>query len=99
MSKTTQKTAPASGQPDSLPNHPAMRERPLPENLEDKIAEPHKPRANLAVSIEKPDGTTEGGWAEKHKDESVLEQHCAFFIRTEPGVIWPQGQAASDRWP
>ncbi|KAK8042449.1 hypothetical protein PG994_012932 [Apiospora phragmitis] len=34
-------------------------------------------------------GTTEGGWSEKHRDKTVLQQHCEFFDSDRDGVIWP----------
>lgn len=50
---------------------------------------PDLPRANLAPSADTPDGTTKGGWNEKHSDKSVLEQHVLFFDRDNDKVIWP----------
>ncbi|KAG4220624.1 hypothetical protein PC116_g30897, partial [Phytophthora cactorum] len=52
-------------------------------------------RANIAATYEKPFGTTEDGWARRHKDKTVLQQHCEFFdfVGKPPhdhdGVIWP----------
>lgn len=37
------------------------------------------PRANIAASADKPDGTQEGGWAKSHDRQSVLQQHCAWW--------------------
>jgi peroxygenase len=48
------------------------------------------PRANLAVSVESPYGTTRNQWAKKHQDKSTLEQHVLFFDQDNDGVIWPQ---------
>ena len=56
-----------------------MIEHRAPSSLEDSIAEPWKPRANLAISVDKPDGSTENDWASRYANKSVLEQHCAFF--------------------
>ncbi|KAH6652973.1 Caleosin related protein-domain-containing protein [Truncatella angustata] len=47
-------------------------------------------RANIAATYEKPQGTTEDGWASRHKDQTVLQQHCEFFDSDKDGVIWPQ---------
>ncbi|CAJ2504403.1 Uu.00g117970.m01.CDS01 [Anthostomella pinea] len=47
-------------------------------------------RANIAASYDKPHGTTEHGWAEKHQGKTVLQQHCEFFDSDRDGVIWPQ---------
>jgi len=46
-------------------------------------------RANVAISLEKPEGTQENGWASLHKHQTVLQQHCDFFDRDHDGVIWP----------
>jgi hypothetical protein len=47
------------------------------------------PRANLAVSTEHPDGTTQDDWASKNSRKSVVEQHVKFFDPDGDGVIWP----------
>ncbi|KAK6073500.1 caleosin domain-containing protein [Seiridium cupressi] len=47
-------------------------------------------RANIAATYEKPYGTTEDGWASRHKDKTVLQQHCEFFDFDKDGIIWPQ---------
>ncbi|KAK6828222.1 hypothetical protein PG987_011563 [Apiospora arundinis] len=46
-------------------------------------------RANIAATYEKPSGTTEGGWAESHRDQTVLQQHLEFFDPDHDGIIWP----------
>ncbi|KAI1803451.1 Caleosin-domain-containing protein [Daldinia bambusicola] len=46
-------------------------------------------RANIAATYEKPFGTTEGGWARRHRDKTVLQQHCEFFDSDNDGIIWP----------
>lgn len=46
-------------------------------------------RANIAATVESPNGTTENDYAEKHKDESVLQQHVGFFDGDNDGMIWP----------
>jgi peroxygenase len=48
------------------------------------------PRANLAPSAEKPEGSTENDWARKHAHQSVIQQHCDFFDRDHDGIVWPQ---------
>ncbi|KAI9154948.1 Peroxygenase [Paramyrothecium foliicola] len=59
---------------------------------EDNVRLPHTgtPRANIAATYERPEGTTENGWASRHKDKTVLQQHCEFFDRDRDGIIWPQ---------
>ena len=37
------------------------------------------PRANIAATPDKPDGSQEGGWAKAHSRQSVLQQHCAWW--------------------
>jgi len=44
-------------------------------------------RVNTAASCEHPTGTP--GWAERHKDGTVMQQHVAFFDPDHDGVIWP----------
>ncbi|GAA5863417.1 hypothetical protein JCM8547_006975 [Rhodosporidiobolus lusitaniae] len=61
----------------------------VPEDLDQKIAQPWVPRANIAASVEKPDGTTDGGYAEKYKDAPVLKQHVLFFDKDADNIIWP----------
>ncbi|GAA5869536.1 hypothetical protein JCM1840_004451 [Sporobolomyces johnsonii] len=67
-----------------------MERRRVPDDLETKLAKPYMARANIAATIDHPNGTTVGGWAEKHKDQSVLRQHVDFFLRPEAdGTLWP----------
>ncbi|KAF5634261.1 calcium-binding caleosin [Fusarium sp. NRRL 52700] len=46
-------------------------------------------RANLAATHGRPEGTTENDWAQRHKDQRVLQQHCDFFDKDHDGMIWP----------
>ncbi|KAL3595444.1 hypothetical protein FPOAC2_09777 [Fusarium poae] len=46
-------------------------------------------RANLAATHERPEGTTDNDWADRHRDQTVLQQHCDFFDKDHDGVIWP----------
>ncbi|KAF2746464.1 Caleosin-domain-containing protein [Sporormia fimetaria CBS 119925] len=46
-------------------------------------------RANLAPSVQSPNGTTANSWSERHSHQTVLQQHCAFFDPDSDGVIWP----------
>ncbi|KAF7193872.1 hypothetical protein HII31_04762 [Pseudocercospora fuligena] len=43
----------------------------------DKLVDPGTARVNIAASKEQPDGTP--GWAEEHKHQTVLQQHCAYW--------------------
>ncbi|KJZ77925.1 hypothetical protein HIM_02562 [Hirsutella minnesotensis 3608] len=58
---------------------------------DDKIRLPHTgtPRVNVAATYAHPEGTTHDGWAERHKHQTVLQQHCEFFDQDRDGVIWP----------
>ncbi|KAF2113070.1 Caleosin related protein-domain-containing protein [Lophiotrema nucula] len=47
-------------------------------------------RANVAPSVESPQGTTRDGWTKKHSHQTVLQQHCDFFDIDKDGVIWPR---------
>lgn len=44
------------------------------------------PRANVAASAEKPEGSDP---SIARRDYTVLQQHVAFFDRDDDGVIWP----------
>jgi len=46
-------------------------------------------RANIAASLQHPEGTTDGGWAARNRGKTVLQQHCEFFDADHDGVIWP----------
>ncbi|KAJ4037351.1 hypothetical protein NW756_005644 [Fusarium oxysporum] len=46
-------------------------------------------RANLAATHERPEGTIDDDWADRHRDQTVLQQHCDFFDKDHDGVIWP----------
>ncbi|GAA5998376.1 hypothetical protein JCM5350_005882 [Sporobolomyces pararoseus] len=68
----------------------STREKPtVSKDLDQKLADPYVPRANIAATVEHPQGTTENNWAQEHKNESVLQQHVSFFDRDNDGIIWP----------
>lgn len=46
-------------------------------------------RANFAPTVEAPQGTQSGGWAAKHRRETVLQQHVNYFDPDGDGVVWP----------
>jgi peroxygenase len=75
----------------SLPDHPEMAERPayVP-GPGDPLTEAGVARANIAPDREHPLGTTVEGWAERHKEQSVMQQHCEYFDPDHDGVIWPR---------
>ncbi|EUC48325.1 hypothetical protein COCMIDRAFT_34201 [Bipolaris oryzae ATCC 44560] len=55
-----------------------------------KLPQPAVARANLAPSVDTPQGSTQDNWAEKHSHQTVLQQHCDFFDRDGDGILWPQ---------
>lgn len=46
-------------------------------------------RANQAADVQHPHGTQKNNYARDHKDQTVLQQHLAFFDRDSDGVIYP----------
>lgn len=46
-------------------------------------------RANVAATPTHPNGTLNDSWAERHSNETVLQQHCSFFDSDGDGIIWP----------
>ncbi|BGP65633.1 hypothetical protein NBRC10512_000999 [Rhodotorula toruloides] len=73
----------------TLRGHIAMEARPVSEEASKGLAEPYVPRANIAATPERPFGTQEGNWAKQHENDSVLQQHCAFFDPDNDGIVWP----------
>jgi peroxygenase len=56
----------------------------------DKLVDPGTARASVAADVEHPHGTTDGNWAERHKSETMVQQHCAYFDQDGDGVISPR---------
>jgi peroxygenase len=56
----------------------------------DKLVDPGTARASVAADAQHPHGTTDGDWAEKHKNETVVQQHCAYFDQDGDGIISPR---------
>ncbi|CCF32576.1 hypothetical protein CH063_04936 [Colletotrichum higginsianum] len=75
----------------SIPEVPVTVQRKpfLQPELDQKLAHTGTPRANIAATYEKPNGTTERGWAQRHRHQTVLQQHCDFFDADNDGVIYP----------
>jgi peroxygenase len=55
----------------------------------DKLIDPGTARASIAADAQHPHGTTEDDWAETHKTQTVVQQHCQYFDRDGDGIIWP----------
>ncbi|EIE19761.1 Caleosin-domain-containing protein [Coccomyxa subellipsoidea C-169] len=55
-----------------------------PQNLDEKMPNPGLPRANKAVSAEKPSG------GPSPQDRTVLQQHVDFFDFDKDGILYPQ---------
>ncbi|KAK5988349.1 putative peroxygenase 3 [Cladobotryum mycophilum] len=74
-----------------IPEAPVTEERKPFLQPDDDIRLPHMgtARANLAATYECPKGTTKNGWAENHRDQTVLQQHVEFFDQDRDGIIWP----------
>ncbi|KAK9839239.1 hypothetical protein WJX81_003602 [Elliptochloris bilobata] len=69
----------------TLPTAPVTQQLRVPDDLDKKIPQPWKPRANQAVSAEHPDRPVAGDRANR----TVLQQHVDFFALTTPGKIYP----------
>ncbi|KAJ9117907.1 hypothetical protein QFC20_000188 [Naganishia adeliensis] len=72
-----------------IPGNPALGKVGDAIGPAEKLYEPELARANIAATIEAPDGTTKNDWADNHKQYSVLEQHCLVWDRDGDGYIWP----------
>ncbi|KAL6751522.1 Caleosin-domain-containing protein [Haematococcus lacustris] len=77
-------SSPTNLAPACLPDVPVTMERPPPEGLEAVIPDPGRPRANLAISKEKPFGTPTSP-----PNSTVVQQHLHFFDTDGDGIIWP----------
>ncbi|PBP28437.1 caleosin domain containing protein [Diplocarpon rosae] len=54
-----------------------------------RLKDPGTARANIAASVEEPNGTQKGDWARKNKGQTVLQQHLSYFDSDSDGIIWP----------
>ncbi|KAB5546839.1 Caleosin related protein-domain-containing protein [Coniochaeta sp. 2T2.1] len=67
----------------------AVRKPFVQPDSDERVPQAGVARANLAPSFDKPEGTTEDDWAERHKNQSVLQQHLDFFDQDHDGIIHP----------
>ncbi|KAG2447872.1 hypothetical protein HYH02_007328 [Chlamydomonas schloesseri] len=67
-----------------IPQYPATMAFRPPEGLDQVIPNPGMPRANKAISRERPDGDPRSP-----ADRTVLQQHVMFWDRDNDGVIYP----------
>lgn len=74
-----------------IEEYPTTVERqPFMPSAKDALQNAGTARANIAASKEHPSGTTEGQWSARHKDMTVMQQHCLYWDTDEDGIIWPQ---------
>ncbi|EXJ88112.1 hypothetical protein A1O1_05040 [Capronia coronata CBS 617.96] len=75
----------------SIPTVPVTVERRpyISKKDEQKLHHPGTARANIAATLEQPNGTLEEDWAARHQHQTVLQQHCDFFDTDQDGIIWP----------
>ena len=73
----------------ALPDVPVTQQRPPPVGLAARIPQPEVPRANKAISAERPEGSpTSPG------NLSVMQQHAAWFDRLFTQMLVPAVIAA-----
>lgn len=76
---------PQQKQPEwGIQDVPITLEHPPPKDLDKYLPNPGVPRANKAATKEMPNGS-----ASSPANQTVLQQHVAFFDRDHDGVIWP----------
>ncbi|KAG2492156.1 hypothetical protein HYH03_009647 [Edaphochlamys debaryana] len=73
-----------NGPVSGIPSYPITLEHPPPKDLDKVMPNPGMPRANKAVSREKPEGDPRSP-----ADRTVLQQHVMFWDRDNDGVIFP----------
>lgn len=65
-----------------------MERLPYIPSSKSQLQDPGTVRFNRAPSEQKPNGSV-GGWTAEHSNESVVQQHIAYFDRSKTGVISP----------
>jgi hypothetical protein len=72
-----------------IPGHGAMKTYADHKAVSMGLVMPHVARANIAATPEHPDGTLKDDWAARHKHQTVMQQHVAFWDQDGDGIIWP----------
>ncbi|KAF1982550.1 Caleosin-domain-containing protein [Aulographum hederae CBS 113979] len=74
----------------ALPNVPVTVERrPFVPQEDEKLVDAGTARVNIAATKEEPNGTHENNWAERHENQTVVQQHTAYWDADGDGIIWP----------
>lgn len=74
----------------ALPEVPVTEERrPFKPTKNSILTDTGTARANIAADTRYPNGTVEGGYAERHKHRTVVQQHCDYFDTDHDGILWP----------
>lgn len=76
--------APLKASETVAPAAPVTYERPVPTDLDSKMDSPSVPRAQLAATPERPQGSAD---FKDPKGMSVLQQHVEFFDRYFESII------------
>ncbi|KAI1610842.1 caleosin domain-containing protein [Exophiala viscosa] len=76
--------------PTAIYQQPVTVERkPFIPSKQDKLKDAGTARANIAADTRCPNGTLEGDFAERHKHQTVVQQHCDYFDTDHDGILWP----------
>ncbi|KAJ5040456.1 uncharacterized protein L3040_006112 [Drepanopeziza brunnea f. sp. 'multigermtubi'] len=75
----------------SIPEVPVTQQRRpfVPSKENQQLKDPGTPRANIAASLEEPNGTQKGDYARRYRRKTVLQQHLTYFDPDSDGIIWP----------
>jgi len=76
--------------PTAIYQQPVTEQRkPFKPAAHDTLRDAGTARANIAADTRCPNGTVEGDFAEKHKHQTVVQQHCDYFDTDHDGILWP----------
>jgi len=65
-----------------------IERRPYFPKAGDKLVDAGTART-VAASNEAPHGTTDSDWLERHRHQTPVQQHCAYWDKDDDGIIWP----------